>query len=401
MAVDYNRQYVGARYVPKLFDDGNGGMEWKANTYYEPLTVVFYNGSSYISRVPVPANIGNPVQSGEYWALSGNYNGAMMDLQNQVNDIKADVSEIQEFASNLANLRNRKFLFIGDSYGLNTTQYVGWNQQLKSAAEGFMLDITCISKGGCGFVSDGTNTWMAFVNTIEDIKQYTDIVILGGANDQSAGPNELVLATAVLKNWFMQNTNARIAYGFIGHSINRDTMVLMNTAYQVSYRACEISYYPVIEEAYTWLNKKSDFLSIGESDGRHPTSSGTKKIARGIIQWIFGCYAPLEEDYANNSIFYNKYAKYIIKPISIKQEANTYPAGYTTITLSYSLLPDYIFPQSVMELPIRVNIKGLNIFGTIYFRQNDWQVAFNAPQELSNVTNFSITFLSYLPYGII
>ena len=39
-------QYVGARYVPKLFDDGNGGLEWKANTYYEALTIVTYNNAS-------------------------------------------------------------------------------------------------------------------------------------------------------------------------------------------------------------------------------------------------------------------------------------------------------------------------------------------------------------------
>lgn len=39
MAVDYNRQYVGARYVPKVFENSTGGMEWEANTFYEPLTL--------------------------------------------------------------------------------------------------------------------------------------------------------------------------------------------------------------------------------------------------------------------------------------------------------------------------------------------------------------------------
>lgn len=82
-------QYVGARYVPKLFDDGNGGMEWQPDTFYEPLTIVTYNNSSYISRGPVPASIGYPASNGEYWALSGSYNAWVGSIDAKV-DRKLD-----------------------------------------------------------------------------------------------------------------------------------------------------------------------------------------------------------------------------------------------------------------------------------------------------------------------
>lgn len=64
-------QYVGARYVPKLFKADDGSMEWQESTYYEPLTLVTYNGTSYISRVPVPASVGIPVDYPDYWAPNG------------------------------------------------------------------------------------------------------------------------------------------------------------------------------------------------------------------------------------------------------------------------------------------------------------------------------------------
>ena len=46
-----NRQYVGARYVPKIMG------EWNKALQYEALSVVTYMGNSFTSKVPVPANI--------------------------------------------------------------------------------------------------------------------------------------------------------------------------------------------------------------------------------------------------------------------------------------------------------------------------------------------------------
>lgn len=45
-----NRQYVGARYVPKIMG------EWNKALQYEALSIVTYMGNSFTSKVPVPAN---------------------------------------------------------------------------------------------------------------------------------------------------------------------------------------------------------------------------------------------------------------------------------------------------------------------------------------------------------
>ena len=87
-------QYVGARYVPKLFDDGQGSLEWQPNTYYEPLTIVTYNNSSYTSRGPISASIGNPAENGEYWALTGNFNAQIAEVEKSVNNLKTKMRTV-------------------------------------------------------------------------------------------------------------------------------------------------------------------------------------------------------------------------------------------------------------------------------------------------------------------
>lgn len=61
-----NRQYVGARYVPKIMG------EWNKALQYEALSVVTYMGNSFTSKVPVPANV--EINNTDYWVNTGNYN---------------------------------------------------------------------------------------------------------------------------------------------------------------------------------------------------------------------------------------------------------------------------------------------------------------------------------------
>lgn len=74
------RQYIGARYMPKFM--GN----YDATTEYEALSVVDNGmGTTYVSNKPVPA--GTPLSDTDYWAVYGASNGAIINLQNQINDI--------------------------------------------------------------------------------------------------------------------------------------------------------------------------------------------------------------------------------------------------------------------------------------------------------------------------
>lgn len=82
------RQYVGARYVPKFFENPNGSAEWIKDTTYEPLTIVTYLNNSYTSKKPVPNTVGNPTDNTEYWANTGNYNAQIEDYRKITTETK-------------------------------------------------------------------------------------------------------------------------------------------------------------------------------------------------------------------------------------------------------------------------------------------------------------------------
>lgn len=80
-----NRQYVGARYVPKIMG------EWNKALQYEALSVVTYMGNSFTSKVPVPANV--EINNTNYWVNTGNYNA-------QVEEYRKEALEAKQLANN-------------------------------------------------------------------------------------------------------------------------------------------------------------------------------------------------------------------------------------------------------------------------------------------------------------
>lgn len=80
-----NRQYVGARYVPKIMG------EWDKNIPYEALSIVTYKGNSFTSKIPVPAKV--DIGDETYWVNTGNYNA-------QVEEYRKEALEAKQLANN-------------------------------------------------------------------------------------------------------------------------------------------------------------------------------------------------------------------------------------------------------------------------------------------------------------
>ena len=89
------RQYIGARYVTKIYENSldPSSAEWEASVTYEPLTMVTYNNSSYLSKKDVPGSVGNPADNPSYWIVTGAYNGQIAALQNQIDTINATIGD--------------------------------------------------------------------------------------------------------------------------------------------------------------------------------------------------------------------------------------------------------------------------------------------------------------------
>lgn len=105
------RQYIGARYVPKFADP----IEWNDQTSYEALTIVTYMGSSYTSKKAVPAGV-KPTDS-NYWVATGNYNAQLEAYRQEVVAVAQKTTENSEnIDAKFEFMSGKTVVMFGDSY---------------------------------------------------------------------------------------------------------------------------------------------------------------------------------------------------------------------------------------------------------------------------------------------
>ncbi len=109
-----NRQYIGARYVPRFTG------EYDTTTAYEALDVVDNGqGTSYIAKKPTPPN--TPLTNTEYWFMYGSTSGAIINLQDQINNINSELGNIIGEDETLSTSKT----ISGNNYSLNDSTITG------------------------------------------------------------------------------------------------------------------------------------------------------------------------------------------------------------------------------------------------------------------------------------
>lgn len=294
------RQYVGARYVPKLFDN-NGDSAWIANMSYEPLTIVTYLNSSYTSKKPVPAGIGNPAQNPDYWILTGNFNGQVAEYHETVQEA---LDSIDGNVGNNIYDTNYQILCIGDSYftGTQVSQYETPVTQIANYFKKTIgVNLFNASKGGAGFLAYNDNYILEVIKAyvaggnIPDNKKIRLCLIGLGYNDLVILKNNTSLTTSEISKkisdvlYYLRITfpNAKIMVTFIsGGYANVDSNVkaLLQRYY----------FYETIGGWGYYLGNSGNILKLGNnsqllaSDKIHPTNYGAIKLGQYISNMIRG-----------------------------------------------------------------------------------------------------------------
>lgn len=197
-----NNVYIGMRYVP-LFDGA-----WDATKSYEALTIVEYGNNSYTSKKPVPA--GTLPTNTTYWALTGNYNGQIANINTRLDTNENNIEQLAEDVSALPT--KRKFVLIGDSFacgirGGNLSWVDGW---IDYFANKFPNDTYYYDPAGdtsfagtSAFTTTSQKNFIGELNYIYANKlgdteptEITDIFVLGGTNELS-GAGESGIANAI------------------------------------------------------------------------------------------------------------------------------------------------------------------------------------------------------------
>lgn len=295
-----NRQYIGARYVPKFADP----ISWDKANSYEALTIVTYLNNSYTSKKPVPAN--TEITDTEYWVVTGNYNAQVEEYRQETEKVKEDINNeksdrenadiaLQEKIDNITVSQNRKFILIGDSYGVNNPPT--WKDLFVADFPGTLFNVL----DSTGFVTTNPKTFLEMltetVNTLteEQKKKITDVVVVGGFNDASwlkAGiTTALAIKEAILAfvNYVKNNLpNAVVRLGYAGWC----TGELENASeYFSAIRAVMDVYNKTFtDKLYTIPNVNIVLTQANLMDETHfhPTSVGEQILYNTIANGLFG-----------------------------------------------------------------------------------------------------------------
>lgn len=305
------RQYVGARYVPRFT-----GL-YDATQVYEALDVVDNGlGTSYIAKKTTPA--GTPLTDTDYWFVYGASSGAIINLQNQIDALRLDVSDnagdIITLDEKFTNLKYKHILFIGDSYersvefcdyistslGHGTPSFISTN--VRKSPDGF---IWIASRGGSGFTNDGggKSSGNGFLNMLteafgdmsaEEAANIDIICIAGGVNDSfyNLGDADLpLLATnmTAFNDYAKANfTRAQIDIFFLGRVRQLDTHVGLNPKdirYNI-YRYIDLAGrfgWGFIANSQYVSYQRDNFIGV---DNLHPRSEEQGVIARYIMEGL-------------------------------------------------------------------------------------------------------------------
>lgn len=278
------RQYVGARYVPKFADP----IEWDNNRTYEALTVVTHNGGSYTSKKPVP--IGANITDEDYWVLTSNYN-AQFEAYRKMVESEIDV-------------KKKRILVIGDSYNdQSRSQYATngvtvWGVQAMSILG--VENYTNIGISGAGWIH-ANNEGKRFIDALVEASasgNYTDIIVGGGLNDvihYDSAQNPMSAIGEFITLAKSKYPGVKIHIGVLGYAYNKRQVNEYTYVKNIreNKNGLDFSYITNLEYAIRGIKWLLD-------DKLHPNQNASTRIANGVVQHMLGSVATYSDAYTYN-----------------------------------------------------------------------------------------------------
>lgn len=284
--------------------------EWDITKQYPAWTIVNTNGGrdGYISIRPVPAGV--TIDNADYWRAVANYTDIIADLQNRMIQAEDDIDDLESDVASLESLkllRDRRYIFVGDSYGTQPAAATGW-PALTIASLGLTENVNAYRVtadstgfiGGAGLVDPSGLDWLTLLQSasgsITNHSTITDIVVMGGTNDYTYTDAELETAIASFMAYCSSEyPNATVHVGMCSNVMitqwyDQAARILnMYQSTERTYRFCK--YVNNIESALRGV----DFM---QNDKIHPTTNGSVQLAACLSEYLKTGFG-LETAYVN------------------------------------------------------------------------------------------------------
>lgn len=275
------RQYIGARYVPKFYENSDGTSEWRSGVIYEPLTIVTWSGNSYTSKKVVPANVGNPSANPAYWVATGIFNQQLDDVSTRLASAESDIAVLESEP----NIRTgfKHVILISDSYG-NPAVCGGTSWEDYVQTEMSDRSITKYWWGGAGFgwLTSSEYYYPSLLANMTADAEADLVLLLAGGNDGNlihGGDRSRADIRAgitdglnVIRGKF---PNAQIKIGFVGRYKDPYRVDPYAEACKEYMQCQKLGYEYVKNSQFVLFNRET---MIGDSD-IHPTLAGSRAIA--------------------------------------------------------------------------------------------------------------------------
>lgn len=280
--------YIGPRFILKFADP----IEWNANTQYEPMIAVMYQGNSYISRTYVPAGI-VPTNE-EYWAPSGMYNAQIeqyrrevQEFDGRITDVKNQYDELEPMVRNNSisvnvltdytqkRLTNKKVCIYGDSISAGYPGGESWTVEFAKYLTSVRSTLVNRAHGG--------DTIEGVAQQITDdvnLQTYDIIIIQCGTNNIGGTPETTLTQCKRLASALSAfKKDIVLITPFPRNDVNVGSQgmplaVIRNIMYNTFHNLVTIIDGAAFPKPMTWI------------DGLHPTTESSKKISDFIKRTI-------------------------------------------------------------------------------------------------------------------
>lgn len=220
-----------------------------------------------------------------------------IQIEDTVYDIKDETA--REYLNPLV---NEYVVFVGDSYGVNSTNHDGWVQKyvdmygLTLGTDALNL---CVGNAGFNDINGGTNTYLNNLTQGTqniDKSKVTKILVAGGYNDRTKSATELEPLVTAFMTYVKSNfPNAKTYIGMIGndggvdcrHGTNINYREWIATQVLQGYKSCEKHGAKYLNGVELVMHQYDLFDTY---DYIHPNNNGATEIARAIYEAENGVY---------------------------------------------------------------------------------------------------------------
>jgi len=357
------RQYIGARYVPKIFDN-NGSSEWISGIAYEALTIVTYLNNSFTSKKPVPSSVGNPADNSEYWVNSGDFSGAISSLTDIVNDTKEELeNEMGAIDDKIVLLsravNGKKILIIGDSvsdpnFAAIQPNWADHFEEVMTELGATVVNNSASSRCIVSGLPDSVGGINDILSSITDT--YDTIIVELGVNDWSRGATTAQIQTAIANfaTWLITHQQTAKVYWvtplspYENDKTKMPCLVVRNTILKM---CAMYKFYPIdmyaLSQDYAGNNSTLRTRWTLNGDSYHPLPTYAVLYANLIIESVlFGTSVSYNLDLSTYTTNINCLSELLVTGdgrIIINDNTGSYTPTTTQVLLG--TLPEWAKPK--------------------------------------------------------